>query len=110
MLGAAVIIILIIAVFICLFLKHRKIKLQGSFRQFIAVPVKPEDRLLERRVRAIYWDEMMSGDIDTKEILLILDEPCSNVFTARRLETELSCVRTVHISALKDYIIRKYFT
>lgn len=75
----------------------------------VLIPVLPNDELFERRVRACYWDEVFAGELDGKDILLVINEPCANVFTASRLEQELSGVHTVHISSLKDHIIRKYY-
>lgn len=75
----------------------------------VLIPVLPDDEQFERRVRACYHDEIFAGELDGKDILLLINEPCANAFTARRLEQELGCVHTVHISSLKDYIIRNYY-
>lgn len=109
MLGIIILVmLLLLAVVYLLYLMNERRK-RTRCRSAVLIPVMPDDDLFERRVRACYWDEIFAGELDGKDILLVINEPCANAFAARRLEQELGCVHTVHISSLKDYIIRNYY-
>ncbi|SDA23913.1 hypothetical protein SAMN02910447_02400 [Ruminococcus sp. YE71] len=101
---------LVLAAVVSVTVRVRKGLKRTRVNALILIPVQPDDDRLELRVRACRHDELFADDIDAKKILLVTNTSCPNAFLAKELAQELSQVETVHISALRDYMIRNYYT
>ncbi len=101
--------VLVIAAIVSVLVRAGKNLRRTKKPALILIPVLPDDEQLELRVRACCHDELFAGELDAKSILLVTNESCANSFLAKELEQELKLVETVHISALKDHLIRNYY-
>ena len=101
---------LVAAAVISVWLRARRNLKTTRTGALILIPVREHDPQLELRVRACCHDELFSEGTDYKRILLVTFESCPNSFLAKELAQELSQVDVVHISALKDHLLRNYYT
>ncbi len=110
MFEAVFLIILVAAAALSVYLRARSNLNRTKTDALILIPVREDDQQLELRVRACCHDELFSDETDSKRILLVINENCPNSFLAKELAQELKLVEVVHISALKDHLIRNYYS
>ena len=101
---------LVLAAVISVMVRVKKNLKRTRTNALILIPVTDGDEQLELRVKACCHDELFAGELDARSILLVTNGTSPNTYLARELAQEFRHVDTVDISALKDHIIRNYYT
>lgn len=73
----------------------------------LLIPCFEQDSELEMTVKSAYWEEVIAGHSNAREIILLVSDDCPDVQKALALEEKYSIVHCVGAAQLERYLREK---